>query len=482
MVPHTLNCNNQQNIMGDLIENTSTTQAASTTFGKPFLKEFLIDPAYHNLNQGSFGTYPRPIQHALRSYQDKAEARPDQFIRYTYHDHLRESRQALADLLHAPLSTIVLVPNATTGINTVLRNLTWNSDGLDEVLYFTTVYGSCGKTIDYIVDTHPGLVSTRAITLTYPLEDEEIVALFRESVATSNKEGKRPRICLFDTVSSLPGVRFPFEAMVAACRELGVTSLVDGAQGVGMLPLDLSALDPDYFVSNCHKWLHVPRSCAVFYVPERNQHHMVSTVPTSHGYVPRSGGPRFNPLPVSKDSAFVMNFGFVGTLDNSPYLCVKDAIEWRKSIGGEDKIIEYIWTLAKEGGKKAADILGTFIMDNKAETMTKCGMVNVALPMVASEDAETPSTGPDGTITVPQKEAVPIGQWILETLVQEYQTFVAVFCHNGRWYTRLSAQIYLEQEDFEWIAHTMKEICQRVGKHEYKAKAEELARVAKEAK
>ncbi|OLN87573.1 Hercynylcysteine sulfoxide lyase [Colletotrichum chlorophyti] len=446
--------------MGDLFKDVSSLQLTSTPFGKPMLKDFLLDPDFHNLNHGSFGAIPRHIQTKLRNYQDKHEARPDPFIRYTYHDLLRKSRQAVADLINAPLSTVVFVPNATVGINTVLRNLSWSPDGLDEILYFSTVYGGCGKTIDYIVDTRLGLVSSRG--------DEEIVALFRAAVAQAREEGKRPTVCLFDTVSSLPGVRFPFEAITAACRELGVASLVDGAQGVGMIPLDLGALDPDYFVSNCHKWLHVPRGCAVFYVPERNQHLMASTLPTSHHYLPRSGGKRFCTLPPLPDSHFVTNFGFTGTIDNSPYLCVKDSIEWRKSIGGEHKITEYLWTLAREGGKKAAAILGTSVLDNEAGTLTRCAMVNVELPMVMSADAEVPSVAPDGTVTVPEKEALVIVNWMLEVLMEEHQTYLALYWHNGRWLVRLSAQIYLDESDFEWSARVMKELCQRVGKGEYK--------------
>ncbi|KAF6812850.1 aminotransferase family protein [Colletotrichum plurivorum] len=461
--------------MGDLVENTAKLQLSPPAFGKELLKEFLFDPTYRNLNHGSFGTIPRPVQAALRAYQDAAEARPDQFIRYTSQQPQRESRQAVADLLNAPLSTVVFVTNATTGVNTVLRNLEWNSDGRDEILSFSTVYGGCGKTIDYMVDSHKGLVSSRTIPLAYPLEDDEIIALFREAVAKAKEEGKRPVICLFDAVTSLPGVRFPFEAMTAACRDLGVASLIDGAQGVGMVEFDLTALDPDYFVSNCHKWLHTPRGCAVFYVPERNQHLMASSVPTSHGYVPKSGAARFNPLPASGDSPFVANFGFVGTYDKSPNFCVKDAIEWRRSVGGEKKILEYTWNLAKEGGKKAAAILGTYILDNKAETLTKCSMVNVALPMLVSDSAETVSTGPDGTVTVPLKEVGAVLSWILETLIGEYRTFVALFWHGGRFFVRVSAQIYLDEEDFEWIGHTMKEVCQRVGRLEYKAKAEKTS-------
>lgn len=43
----------------------------------------------------------------------------------------------MAKLLHAPhVDTVVFVPNATVGVNTVLRNLTWDEDGKDEILYF----------------------------------------------------------------------------------------------------------------------------------------------------------------------------------------------------------------------------------------------------------------------------------------------------------------------------------------------------------
>jgi hercynylcysteine S-oxide lyase len=54
---------------------------------------------------------------------------------------LDESRAAVAKLIDAPAETVVFVPNATTGVNTVLRNLQWNEDGKDEILYFNTIYG-----------------------------------------------------------------------------------------------------------------------------------------------------------------------------------------------------------------------------------------------------------------------------------------------------------------------------------------------------
>lgn len=366
-------------------------------------------------------------------------------------------------MLRAPTDTIVFVSNATVAVNTVLKNMVWDDDGRDEILYFSTIYGGCAKTVDCVVDSSKGLASGREIGITYPIEDDEVLARFRAAVQASKDAGKRPLIALYDVVSSLPGVRFPFEAMTRACRELGVMSLVDGAQGAGLVHLDLGALDPDFFFTNCHKWLHAPRGCAAFYVPVRNQRLIRSSLATSHGYVSQGGTARFNPLPPSGKPKFVEQFEFVGTMDNSPYLACKDAIEWRRSIGGEAKIIEWQTRLAKDGGKKVAEILGTEVMDNKTGTLTNCGMVNVALPMVIVDDSEGGKTGLDGAepLKVPRKAVFALTQWMLETMMSEYHTFIALGVHQGRWWARLSATVYLDMHDFEWAGQTLLDLCKR---------------------
>ena len=391
----------------------------------------------------------------------RAERRPDPCIRYEHPRLVDESREAVARILKAPVEGCVFVPNATTAINVVLRNLEWNEDGKDVIIFFSTIYGGCGKTIDYVVDASRGLVSSHCIDLVYPEEDADIISKFNAAVRTVASSGSRAKICVFDVVSSLPGVRFPFEAMTAACKSLGVLSLIDGAQGIGMVDINLGEVDPDFFTSNCHKWLLVPRGCAVFYVAPRSQSLITSTLPTSHGYVPKTVGPaRFNPLPPSDKSGFISNFEFYGTMDNSPYWCVKDSIKWREEVlGGEERILSYMHALAKKGGKKVADMLGTNILENKSGTLTNCAMVNIALPLVVGKEGE-----PTGPGVVAQEETSIAFNWMLETLMRDYKTFIALFILQGRYYARLSAQVYLGMEDFEWAGRTLKEVVERVGK------------------
>jgi hypothetical protein len=198
---------------------------------------------------GSFGTYPLPIRTVLRSFQDLAEARPDTFIRYQYPTHLNASRSAIASLINAPPKTVVFVPNATTGVNTVLRNLPFEEG--DHIVYFATIYKGCNLTVEYITETTPA--KAVKVEYTYPVEDEWLVDAFKAKVREVQSAGGKVKVAIFDTVVSMPGVRVPFERLTEACRELGVLSLVDAAHGVGHLGLDVTKLDPDFLTSNCHK-------------------------------------------------------------------------------------------------------------------------------------------------------------------------------------------------------------------------------------
>jgi hercynylcysteine S-oxide lyase len=362
---------------------------------------------------------------------------------------------------------VVYIPNATTGVNTVLRNLVWNPDGKDEIFYFNTVYGACGKAVDYTCEASQDLVKARRIDIIYPIEDAALISKFTTAIQDSRAAGRRPRLAIYDTVSSLPGVRMPFEALIAICHQEGILSLIDGAHGIGHLDLDLSALNPDFFVSNLHKWLFVPRGCAIFHVPERNQSFIRSTLPTSHGFVPRDPDFTFiNPLPSNTKSPFVANFEFVGTLDNTPYICVPEALKWRQqACGGEEAIRKYCQELVMEGSRKMAEVLGTEIMDNKAGTITQCCMVNVRLPLQISLSQETRTE--QGEYVVKPGYGDQATAWMLDILMDEYKTFIAIYYFQDAWWARMSGQVYLEMADFEWAGRILKELCERVGKSEY---------------
>lgn len=394
------------------------------------------------------------MQERQDEFQKLAHARPDTFIVSDLPKLIDESREAIAPLLGVPVDEVVFVPNATTGVNTVLRNLKFEEG--DVVVHFSTIYGACEKTLASIGELTP-LVSV-CVGLEYPIEDDEIVRRFREMVIKVRSEGRNVRLAMFDTVLTFPGARMPWEELVATCKELRVFSLIDGAHGIGHIDLThLGSVGPDFFVSNCHKWLYTPRGCAVFHVPARNQHLIRTSLPTSHGFRYLS-----EPPDLDGKTPFVHLFEFVATIDYTPYVCVPTSLEFReKFCGGEVEIRQYCWEIARIGGKRVADILGTEVMDNETRTLTQCCFANVRLPLPFKRDG----------VQQQQKEfsldeAPKIQKWLNSTAVKEFDTYLQLAFHSGAIWVRLSGQIYLDLGDFEWVGFRLKELCEKLEKGE----------------
>lgn len=160
---------------------------------------FQFAPSYTPLNHGSFGAYPRHIQEKQDEFTKLCHERPDTFIVYDLPDLIDRSRKAVAPLLGVPVDEVVFVPNATTGVNTVLRNLEF-AEG-DVVVHFSTIYGACEKTLTSISEMMP--LACDSILLEYPIQDEEIVRRLKERVVQLRDEDRNVRLCMFGRFQQL---------------------------------------------------------------------------------------------------------------------------------------------------------------------------------------------------------------------------------------------------------------------------------------
>ncbi|KAH8155204.1 uncharacterized protein LAJ45_00213 [Morchella importuna] len=426
--------------------------------GHAMRKYFYFEKDWININHGSFGTYPRPVGRALQAFQAASEKRPDEFIRTTYPALLDRSRALLAAYLNVPLPELVFVANATTGVNTVLRSLVFKPG--DSIVYFDFIYNACKNSVEYIEETTPA-VGVK-VPIKFPASDDVIVDTFRAAIKKEQESGGVVRVAIFDTVISMPGLRLPFERLVGVCKELGVLSLVDGAHGIGHLRLDLGKLDADFFVSNCHKWLYVPRGCAAFHVPLRNQHLIRSTLPTSHGYLPPTQATRTSAVlhTNASNSDFVTMFEFVGTVDNSPALCIPAALRFREAVcGGEDRIMAYAQDIGYRGAQLIAQRLGTEVMERDRESC----LWNVRLPLVVAGAR----AAREGEGVVEEEKAVRVRDWAMDVVNREFNSAVPLMVYGGEWWARVSGQVYLEMSDFEVIAGVLKAMCKRIAEGGY---------------
>lgn len=67
----------------------------------------------------------------------------------------------------------------------------------------------------------------------------------------------------------------------------------------------------------------------------------------------------------------------------------------------------------------------------------------------------------------PNDAGFAVRDWMNRVMVDEYGTFLQTFWYDGKWWVRLSAQVYLDMRDFEWAAETLKTVCKRVEKGDW---------------
>ena len=164
-------------------------------------------------------------------------------------------------------------------------------------------------------------------------------------------------------------------------------------------------------------------------------------------------------MPPSEKSDFVNQFEFTGALDNSSFFCIPTCFDFLEQVcGGEEAYRAYCHSLALEGGKSVAKILGTETMDNEAKTLSNCFFSNVRLPLETGDGPESIRIEDHGQVT----------NWLSRKMTSEYNTFLALVFHGGCWWVRLSAQIYLDHTDFVWAGKILKALCDRVRRGEHR--------------
>ncbi len=391
-----------------------------------FAKHWSLDPAVTFLNHGSFGACPLPVLEKQVYWRGRLEREPVHFMCHELEEALDESRERLAAFVGADPEDIAFVPNATTGVNTVLRSLTFEPG--DELLTTTHEYNACRNVLDFVAARSGAKVVFAEIP--FPAESPgDIVEAVRESITP------RTRFGLFDYITSLTGMVMPVRELVALFAERGLDTMVDGAHAPGMVPLNLRELGATYLTGNCHKWLCSPKGAALLYV-RRDRQPSIRPLVISHG--------------ANKDrperSRFRLEFEWTGTRDPSPYLCVPDCIEF---MGG---LLPGGWPALMERNRSLA-------LDARALLCERLGAA-IACP---DEMIGTLASIPLGTGSYHFTKTSLAFDPMEEVLRDEYGIEVPVLeCPGGLpSILRISAQIYNSIEQYEYLADAIAEVRER---------------------
>jgi cysteine desulfurase/selenocysteine lyase len=220
------------------------------------------EPGQVYLDNAATTHKPAAVLAALDDFYQNANANP---YRGLYRASLlatqryQQARQAVADFINARFDEIVFTRNTTEAINRVAfcHALNVLKEG-DEIALPISEHHSnlvpwqqvCERTGATLVFLNPDSQGR--------LSDEEI----------GQKIGPRTRLVTFAWVSHVLGTIYPVAQLVRRAHDVGAFTLLDCAQGVAHLPLDVAALDVDFAAFSGHK-MYGPMGIGVLYGKRR---------------------------------------------------------------------------------------------------------------------------------------------------------------------------------------------------------------------
>jgi isopenicillin-N epimerase len=276
----------------------------------PLKQYFLLDPSVAFLNHGSFGACPVPVFDTYQQWQRRLENQPVLLLGREYAQLDRQARHALGHYLNVDGDNLGFVPNATHGVNIAARSLHLKPG--DEILTTDHEYGACNYTFEYYCRKIGVQFVDQPVTL--PAKSgEEIVDEFWHGVTD------RTRAIYLSHITSPTALRLPVEAICQRAKMFGIMTIIDGAHAPGQIPLNLQAIDPDFYTGNCHKWMLSPKGAGFVYVRQGMQKSIEPLV-VSWG--------RHSLPETSASSQFWDDLFWTGTHDPSSYFSVPAAIQF----------------------------------------------------------------------------------------------------------------------------------------------------------
>jgi isopenicillin-N epimerase len=375
------------------------------------------------LNHGSFGSCLRSVLRFQRGLRARLERRPVQFYVRELESLLDEARSALGSFVGARRDDLVFVPNATSGVNTVLRSLQFRRG--DELVVTDHEYNACRNALDFVAARWKARVIVAPVP--FPIRDEQQVLEAILGVVT-----RRTRLALFDHVTSQTGLVLPAAQLVAELERRNVETLVDGAHGPGMLPLNLEKLGATYYTGNCHKWIGAPKGAGFLHV-RRDRQALIRPLTISHG----ANSPR------TDRSRFQIEFGWTGTMDPTAWLSVPEAIRVMGGLlpGGWAAVMRRNRALALEARKILCRGL-------EVEAPSPAAMIGalVSIPL--------PDSGRRGVSCSPLYQD-PLQDELLEQ--HRIEVPVIPWPASPRRLLRVSAQLYNSPSQYQVLAEALRE-------------------------
>jgi selenocysteine lyase/cysteine desulfurase len=183
------------------------------------------------------------------------------------------ARTAAAALINAASADMALISSVGYGVATAAKILSLPKNS--RVLVLDNDHSS--PVLEWLSRAEE---SELEIETVYAGSDHDWTSAILEAIA---QPGKRPiALASISSVHWSDGGSVDLQNIQAALKEIGAGLLIDATHAAGVMPLDVTELDPDFVIFPTYKWLLGPYGRAFIYVAKRHQGG-IPLEQTSHG-------------------------------------------------------------------------------------------------------------------------------------------------------------------------------------------------------
>ena len=212
-------------------------------------EQFLFPKEKHYLNTASLGPSPKIVINTVCETIEKLETS----VSHGRHQ-IDETHEKAAKFLNVTADEIAFTRNATEGINIAARSLRLKKG--DEIIITTH---------EHVGGASPWMALEKDFGAVVKLVDLDFNGANNLQIIKDNIT-ENTKVVAFSHITCTTGMKLPAKAIVELCRSKNIYSCIDGAQSLGMFPIDLRNINPDFYASSGHKWLFGPKGTGILFI------------------------------------------------------------------------------------------------------------------------------------------------------------------------------------------------------------------------
>lgn len=245
--------------------STGMPAADDPAFWKKVRSRFMLAADKVFFNPGTFGAMPRVVvdkmvEHLRYTAEHVADwaYKDDSKERYIAgYQNLMFIREKLGKLFNCDPKEIALTDNVTHGMSYIANGLELQPG--DEVV--TTNQEHSGGQSSWMLKAKRFGTSFRTITLPKPIRDRQ-EAYDRVIAGLTVKT----RVLMLSHIITGSGAILPVKEICAEAKKRGIITVLDGAQAVGHIRIDLTDIGCDAYVGCFHKWIGAPAGTGFMFI------------------------------------------------------------------------------------------------------------------------------------------------------------------------------------------------------------------------